>query len=367
MLEGAFRNRRVLITGHTGFKGSWLALWLHDLGAQITGLALPPASSPSHFELLGLDSLVEHVIGDITEFSTVEAAICRSRPEAVIHLAAQALVRDSYDDPLTTIRTNVLGTAHLLEAIRRSDSVKAVLVVTSDKCYENKDWSWGYRESDPLGGSDPYSASKGAAEIICSGLWRSFFRGSGRGPHLGLATARAGNVIGGGDWARDRLIPDCVRAAQRGQPVRLRNPASERPWQHVLDALLGYLYVLRGLLADPERYSGAWNFGPSPTDRLTVLEVTRSFFSSLGIGSIELGEPDETRRESGRLRLAIDKALCELQWQPTLTSRTAIGWTASWYRGWLEDPGRALERSLGQIRDFCKQASLSKETGSNQT
>ena len=212
MFNNFFKNKSVLVTGHTGFKGSWLALWLHELGAKVTGLALPPNTEPSHFDLIHLQDFITHIEGDIRDEKTVRKAFQKAKPEIVFHLAAQPLVRDSYDDPKTTFDTNIGGTVNVLEAIRHCPSVKAAVIITSDKCYENKEWVWGYRENDPMGGHDPYSASKGATEIVCSAYLRSFFQNSARGPHIGFASARAGNVIGGGDWAKDRIIPDCVRA-----------------------------------------------------------------------------------------------------------------------------------------------------------
>ena len=227
MFSDFFKDRSILITGHTGFKGSWLALWLHELGAVVTGLALPPTTAPSHFDLIRLPGLINHVEGDVRDYDLVRGTLDRTKPEIVFHLAAQAVVRDSYEEPKTTFDTNIGGTVNILEAMRQCSSVKAAVFVTSDKCYENKEWVWGYRENDPLGGHDPYSASKGAAEIVCAAYLRSFFAAGGRGPHLGFATARAGNVIGGGDWSKDRIIPDCIRALAAKKPIVLRNPHAD--------------------------------------------------------------------------------------------------------------------------------------------
>ena len=266
-----YADRRVLVTGHTGFKGSWLALWLHELGANVTGLSLPPNTKPSHFELIGLKELLLHIEGDIRDLKIVKRAFDAANPQIVFHLAAQPLVRDSCDNPKGTFDTNIGGTVNILEAIRQCPSVKAVVVITSDKCYENKEWVWGYRENDALGGHDPYSASKGATEIVCSAYHRSFFDKNGCGPHLGFATARAGNVIGGGDWANDRIIPDCIRALSQGEPISIRNPNATRPWQHVLDPLSGYLLLAKRLLDDPDHFCGAWNFGPADDVQIKVM------------------------------------------------------------------------------------------------
>jgi len=279
LFEAFYKGKSVFITGHTGFKGSWLALWLHELGAEVTGFALPPNTTPAHFNLIGLKDLVRHIEGDIRDIQAVKHAVDIAKPEIVFHLAAQALVRDSYDDPKTTFDTNIGGTVNILEAIRHCPTVKAIVVVTSDKCYDNKEWVWGYRESDPLGGHDPYSASKGATEIVCAGYRLSYFNKDGCGPHLGFATARAGNVIGGGDWSKDRIIPDCVRALSQNKPIVLRNPLATRPWQHVLDPLYGYLLLAKNLWYQPNRFSGAWNFGPGLSDQITVAELAERFIA----------------------------------------------------------------------------------------
>jgi CDP-glucose 4,6-dehydratase len=240
----SWKGRRVLVTGHTGFKGGWLSLWLHRLGAEVTGFALPAPTDPSFFEQTRLAELVRHIEGDVRDLAAVEAVIRETQPEMVFHLAAQPLVRYSYDAPVETFATNVMGTVHLLEACRKVDSVRGVVCVTSDKCYENREWLWPYREADPMGGHDPYSSSKGAAELVISAYRRSFFQTGAR-----IASVRAGNVIGGGDWATDRLVPDIIRALLAGQPPQIRNPASIRPWQHVLEALSGYLMIGQRLLA----------------------------------------------------------------------------------------------------------------------
>ncbi len=355
MFDGFYTGKSVLVTGHTGFKGSWLALWLHELGAKVTGLALPPNTEPSHFGLIGLEDLVRHIEGDIRDLNAVERAFDIAKPEIVFHLAARALVRDSYDDPKTTFDTNIGGTVNVLEAIRHCPAVKAAVIVTSDKCYENKEWVWGYREDDPMGGHDPYSASKGATEIVCSAYLRSFFDKEGRGPHPGFATARAGNVIGGGDWAKDRIIPDCIRALSRGEPIIVRNPNATRPWQHVLDPLSGYLHLAVRLCENPEKLSGGWNFGPQTSDQITVRELAERFIASWGKGAIHIPNTGKkASHEAHLLQLSIEKAACKLKWQPVLDSTSSIDWTVRWYKFWHEHNRNLRKFSVRQIRDFHK-------------
>lgn len=352
-----FHGKRVLVTGHTGFKGSWLALWLHDLGAQVTGLALAQDTTPSHFELIGLNELTTHIEGDIRDIDVVNKVFDETQPEIVFHLAAQALVRDSYDNPKGTFDTNIGGTVNILEAIRVSLSVKVAVIVTSDKCYENKEWVWGYRENDPMGGYDPYSASKGAAEIVCSAYRHSFFDKIGRGPRIGFATVRAGNVIGGGDWAKDRLIPDCVRALSKDKSIVIRNPNATRPWQHVLDPLSGYLFLAQQLLEAPDEFSGAWNFGPVEIRHANVLELAKKFISAWGKGEIVLAEQKQSvLHEAHLLQLSIDKAVYELGWLPVLGSSTAIDWAIDWYKIWRQGKKDLRGVSLEQIHAYVETA-----------
>ena len=353
MFHNVFRGKSILVSGHTGFKGSWLALWLHELGAKVSGLALPPGTAPSHFGLISLQELITHREGDIRNEEIVRQTFEKVKPEIVFHLAAQALVRDSYDDPKTTFDTNIGGTVNVLEAIRHCPSVKAVVVVTSDKCYDNREWVWGYRENDPMGGHDPYSASKGAAEIVCASYCRSFFGKTGRGPHLGFATARAGNVIGGGDWAKDRIIPDCVRSLSAKTPITVRNPQAIRPWQHVLDPLFGYLLLAKSLLEDPVRFSGAWNFGPVENSRIKVIELANKFVEAWGSGQINTPPSESSApHEAHLLKLCIDKAIYELHWRPLLDSEEAIDWTVAWYKAWHLENKVLRSLSLDQIRNF---------------
>lgn len=353
MFKDFYKDKRVLVTGHTGFKGSWLALWLHESGASVSGFSLLPNTEPNHFDLIGLKDLIHHRVGDIRDLQAVQDTFAAVQPEIVFHLAAQPIVRESYDDPKTTLDTNIGGTINVLEAIRHCPSVKAVVVVTSDKCYENKELVWGYRENDPMGGHDPYSASKGAIEIVCSSYRRSFFEKNGRGPHLGFATARAGNVIGGGDWAKDRIIPDCIRALSQEEPIIIRNPKATRPWQHVLDPLSGYLLLAKRLSEDPEYFGGSWNFGPAKSEQIEVIQLVNEFVKGWGSGKIETRSSENNAfHEAHLLKLCIDKAMHELHWRPTLDSKTSIGWTAQWYKAWHEKKIDLRLISINQINEF---------------
>lgn len=320
-----WRGRRVLLTGHTGFKGSWLAMWLHKLGARVTGLSLAP-DEPSLFQAAGVAKLIDHRIGDIRDIELVRSLVAETKPEIVLHLAAQSLVRASYIDPLGTFSTNVQGTAHVLDAAARCDSVIAVVVVTSDKCYQNREQREGYRESDPMGGDDPYSASKGCTELVAHS-WRTSFFGGAR-----VASARAGNVIGGGDWASDRLVPDLIRAFSRGEAARIRNPASVRPWQFVLEPLYGYL-LLAEQLAGGGRVAEGWNFGPDQNSIVDVGRVADKVAALWGHGArwertVESNPP----KESVLLQLDSSKARSKLGWRPALSLDDALENTVGWYK-----------------------------------
>lgn len=355
MFGDFFKDKSILITGHTGFKGSWLALWLRELGAVVTGLALPPPTAPSHFKLIWLPGLINHVEGDIRDYDLVRETVDKTKPEVVFHLAAQAVVRDSYQEPKTTFDTNVGGTVNILEAMRHCPSVKAAVFITSDKCYENKECERGYEEDDPLGGHDPYSASKGAAEIVCAAYRRSYFGTSGGGPHLGFATARAGNVIGGGDWAKDRIIPDCIRALSAEQPIVVRHPQAVRSWQHILDLLGGYLLLAKLLAQDGEKYAGAWNFGPLEEGQTPVIDLVEKVLASWGSGEVKImPTPANAPHEANLLKLSVDKARRELGWRPLLNNSAAISWTVAWYKAWYLREADLLGLSLRQIREFSK-------------
>lgn len=345
-----WRGRRVLVTGHTGFKGSWLALWLHAMGAEVTGLALAP-DEPSLFAGARLDALITHGVGDIRDVGVVARAIERARPELVFHLAAQPLVRLSYAEPVETYATNVMGTVHVLEAVRQVGGVNGVVCVTSDKCYENREWDWPYREADPMGGHDPYSSSKGCAELVIAAWRRSYLADSGPA----LASVRAGNVIGGGDWARDRLIPDLVRAFANGTTPLIRSPDAVRPWQHVLEALGGYLMIAERLLAGDRRFADAWNFGPVDEDARPVNWIVDRMRTAWRDGANEArldnGEGTMHPHEAGLLRLDSSRARTVLGWRPSLRLGQAIDWIVDWHkRVYAGDDPRAV--TLEQLAHY---------------
>lgn len=329
----AFVGRRVMVTGHTGFKGSWLAFLLKELGADVLGYALPPTEPDSHFIMLKLDQSIRHVEGDVRNFDRLNATMGQFEPEFVFHLAAQAIVRESYLNPKTTFDTNVSGSVNVLEAVRYCESVRSLVYVTSDKCYENVEWVWGYRENDGLGGHDPYSASKAAAEMVFIAYSRSFFI---HRPALGAATVRAGNVIGGGDWAAGRIVPDCIRAITSGEPIRLRNPDATRPWQHVLEPLSGYLLLAVKLRESPSSFAGSWNFGPSSSETRTVLELAQEIIGRFGRGTIEIEPGDNNRHEAQMLQLNCDKAYRKLGWGPRWNFEKTVTVTADWYKEILD-------------------------------
>lgn len=329
-MNAAFwKGRRVLVTGHTGFKGSWLSLWLHRLGAEVTGYALEPATSPSLFEIAAIGGRIDSVIADVRDLGAVRSCMARAKPEVVIHLAAQALVRASYADPVETYQTNVMGTVNVLESVRSTAGVRAVVVVTSDKCYENREWLWGYRESDPVGGRDPYSSSKGCAELVTNAYRRSFYDDSNQ---VGIASARAGNVIGGGDWAVDRLVPDVMIAFAAGRPVTVRNPTALRPWQHVLEPLGGYLRLAETLADRPADFSEAWNFGPSDDDAKPVSWVVGRLAELWGSGANWTTSSAKEVHEAQYLKLDCSKARARLGWTPCLDLGEALDWVVEWYR-----------------------------------
>lgn len=346
----AFNGKRVLVTGDTGFKGSWLCLWLHQLGAQVLGYALPPEREDDHFNLLGLENHIEHVTADIRDFETVRKTFERFQPEILFHLAAQPLVRYSYEEPKLTFDTNVAGSVNILEASRQCDSLQAIVYVTSDKCYRNNEWIWGYRENDELGGHDPYSASKAAAELVFSSYQDSFFHAR---PQLGTASVRAGNVIGGGDWAADRIVPDSIRALKAGEPVRLRNPHSTRPWQHVLEPLSGYLLTAANLLQEPARYSGPWNFGPGARSIRTVGDLAQMIVAAWGDGRVEIARQETAPHEARLLHLNCDKASQLMDWHPRWDVERAVAETVRWYRG-IVDGRPAWEISSEQIAAYME-------------
>ena len=336
MFANIYHNKKVLITGHTGFKGSWLALWLSQMGAIVTGYSLQPPTEPNHFQLLNLD--IHSVIGNIRDLDKLKKVIKEQQPEIVFHLAAQAIVRQSYQEPVETFSSNVLGTVNVLEAARTCDSVRAIVIVTSDKCYENQEWPWGYREIDTLGGYDPYSASKGCAELVTS-CWRnSFFnlKDYGKTHQALLASARAGNVIGGGDWAPDRLIPDIMRAVHQKEKVKIRNPHATRPWQHVLEPLSGYLLLGQKLLESRQGFAEAWNFGPSEEENVSVGEIVVHIKGVWPKIDYEIKQITGQPHEAGLLRLDCSKARTKLHWIPAWTGNDAIEKTTLWYKSFYE-------------------------------
>lgn len=350
-LSDAYSSKKVLVTGHTGFKGSWLCMVLRNLGAQVTGLSLAPETQYDHYLVANCEAdMSESIIGDITTPNMVSDIMKRMKPDIVFHLAAQPLVRRSYANPYETYNTNVMGSLNVLEAVRNVESIKALVYVTSDKCYRNNEWIWGYRESDELGGHDPYSASKALAELMFASHWKSFFADRDQ---FGAATVRAGNVIGGGDFAADRIVPDCIRAAVRGEPIRLRNPHATRPWQHVLDPIAGYLLTGAKLIKDPKGYSGSWNFGPDAKSIKTVFELTESL-SKYWPGFRIVDESNGAHpHEAGLLHLNCDKAHHRLGWYPIWSFDETIQHTSQWYSAW-HNKENLRKFSLKQIDLFME-------------
>jgi CDP-glucose 4,6-dehydratase len=330
MTDGFWRGKRVFVTGHTGFKGGWLSMWLNRLGAQVHGYALAAPTQPSLFEVARVnETLASHTVGDIRDADALAHALQQTAPDIVFHLAAQPLVRESYRDPVATFSTNAMGTVHLLEAVRRCDSVRAVVSVTTDKCYENKEWAWGYRENEPLGGHDPYSSSKACAELITHAYRQSFL--SAR--RVAVASARAGNVIGGGDWATDRLVPDLLRSADAGIPLDVRHPAATRPWQHVLEPLGGYLLLAQSLAEQGNRFASAWNFGPADEGVRSVRSILDFLCEHLP-GATWRHTTSTQVHEAGLLKLDSSKANAELGWTPRWRLADALTRTLDWHKAW---------------------------------
>ena len=327
-MQQFWRARRVLLTGHTGFKGGWLCSWLKSLGAEVTGYALPPATTPSLFEAAKVgDGLRASIMGDIRDLARLKDVFAQAQPEVVLHLAAQPLVRASYIDPVETYSTNVLGTVNVLEAARGTPSVRAIVNVTSDKCYENREWVWGYREHEAMGGHDPYSSSKGCAELVAAAYRRSF--------NLPLASARAGNVIGGGDWSADRLVPDILKALAAGSPVEIRNPSATRPWQHVLEPLRGYLMLAERVFQQPGEFADGWNFGPRDEDCQPVAAVVSAVVGAWGGDASWRAQPGAHPHEAGYLKLDSSKAHARLGWRSARSLAEGVALTVEWHRAWL--------------------------------
>lgn len=343
-----WENKKVFITGHTGFKGSWLSLWLHSMGAKVKGYSLNPPTTPSMFNEARVAEVIESEIGDIRDLSHLEKSMTDFEPDVLIHMAAQPLVRLSYNEPIETYEVNVIGTAKVLEAARSCSKLKSIVSVTTDKCYENNEWDWGYRENEPMGGHDPYSSSKGCAELVTSSYRRSFLKDKG----IGVATARAGNVVGGGDWAEDRLIPDILRAFEKNIPVIIRNPKATRPWQHVLEPLSGYLILAQRLYIHPDKYAEGWNFGPYDQDTKPVNWILNEMVSRWEGSSWQLDD-DAHPHEAGYLKLDISKAKSKLDWHPTLSLATTLEKIILWHQKWLNKEDMQLV-SLEEIKDYMR-------------
>jgi CDP-glucose 4,6-dehydratase len=349
-----WEGKRVFLTGHTGFKGSWLVLWLNALGAKVTGYALEPPTDPSLFELCHLDELVNSRIADVRDGETLCRTMADANPEIVIHMAAQPLVRDSYKIPVETYAINVMGTVNLLESVRNCKSVRAVVNVTTDKCYENREWVWGYRENEAMGGHDPYSNSKGCAELVTAAYRSSYFNPTSYEDHgVALASARAGNVIGGGDWATDRLIPDCVRALLRGEKIAIRNPHAIRPWQHVLEPLSGYMFLAQKLYEEGARFATGWNFGPDDNDAKPVEWIVRRMCADWGEGASYEIDRGEHPHEAHYLKLDCSKAKAELGWHPRWNLDTAIDRSIEWARAYQQNRN-LRDICLQQIEEYSK-------------
>ncbi len=350
-----WKGKRVFLTGHTGFKGSWLSLWLQHLGAELTGYALAPPTTPSLFDVGKVGKGMRSIIADIRELPTLQKAMQEARPEIVIHMAAQPLVRYSYVNPVETYATNVMGTVHVLEAMRHTDTVRALVNVTSDKCYENKEWPWGYRENEAMGGHDPYSNSKGCAELVTAAYRNSYFNPARHGEHgVAIASARAGNVIGGGDWAPDRLIPDILRAIEAGQPVLIRSPHAVRPWQHVLEPLSGYLTLAQKLYAEGQAHAEGWNFGPPDTDTRPVQWIVEQFTAQWGEGASWRLDANPHPHEAHYLKLDCSKARARLGWHPRWDLPTALAGIVRWHKQMLLSDNMQTV-SLRQIADYQSQ------------
>jgi CDP-glucose 4,6-dehydratase len=346
-----WKDKKVFLTGHTGFKGGWLSLWLASMGAKVTGYALAPNTTPNLFDVLAIDSLIEKShIADIRDLAGLQNAMIEAKPDVVIHMAAQPLVRYSYANPIETYATNVMGTVHVLESTRSIDSVRATVVVTTDKCYENKEWVWGYRENEPMGGYDPYSNSKGCAELVTSAYRHSYF--SSPNSINSVGSARAGNVIGGGDWSKDRLIPDAIKAFEARLPLMIRNPLATRPWQHVLEPLSGYLILAQALYEQGAAFASAWNFGPRDEDNRAVQEVVDLLISRWGESAYWEKEGSEQPHESHLLKLDCSKARVQLDWIPKWELEIAIQKIVQWQKAYQSKKQNMQEFSLAQINQY---------------
>ena len=350
LFNNTYKNKRVFITGHSGFKGSWLVMYLKELGADILGYSLEPNTEPSIFSICNIQEGITNIFGDIRDEEKLTDAMLSFKPDIIFHLAAQPIVRTSYKEPKSTYETNVIGTLNLYEAARKCDSVKAIVSITTDKCYENKEWVYGYRENESMGGYDPYSSSKACVEILSSSYRRSFLQEQG----IALATARAGNVIGGGDWAQDRLIPDFIRAVSEEESITIRNPLATRPWQHVLEPLSGYLALGAELLSEKQEFGAAWNFGPNDSDVLSVGDILDECIKVWGIGRYEIDKSKQLH-EAMLLKLDISKAKAKLKWSPVYNVYKAVEECINWYKAYYEGNTDMRKYSIDQIDDYiCK-------------
>ncbi len=345
-LEKDFRNKTILVTGHTGFIGTWMSLWLYMLGAKVIGYSQKPPTKPSMFETIKIKKNIKHISGDVNDFHKLQKVIINNKPEFVFHLAAESLVRESYERPLKTFQTNVMGTANVLESIKNS-SVKSCIIMTSDKCYENKELGRPFNESDPMGGNDPYSASKGAAELVIASYRNSFFKNK----QIGIASVRAGNVVGGGDWAKDRLIPDCFKSLQSNKKIILRNPSSVRPWQFVLEPISGMFSLAR---EKPSQFSEPWNFGPSASSKkLTVDEIVRKVIHEWDKKGVKYGTKNNTFHEAGILRLDSSKAIKNLNWKSVYSINEVVFETTDWYKNYF-NKNNMRDITMDQIKKYMK-------------
>ena len=350
-----YKDKRVLVTGHTGFKGSWLSIWLHELGAEVVGVGLEPYSEKDNFVLSGIGKKIKADIrADIRDGEKMKEIFRQYQPEIVFHLAAQPLVRLSYEIPVDTYQTNVMGTINIMEAIRATDSVKVGIMITTDKCYDNKEQMRGYKEDDPFGGYDPYSSSKGACEIAIQSWRRSFFNPEdyGKKHHVSLASVRAGNVIGGGDWAKDRIIPDCIRALESGKPIEIRSPKAVRPWEHVLEPLSGYMLLAQKMWEHPTDYCEGWNFGPEQESVLTVWEVAMAMIANFGYGELKDVSDPNALHEANLLMLDITKAKARLGWKPRLDAKRCAVLTSDWYKRYKKEDVYSI--CINEIEQFVK-------------
>ena len=362
-MSGIFKNvyagKKVMVTGHTGFKGTWLSLWLRTLGAKVTGYALPPNTEPSIFKATGLGGRINSLLGDIRDSENLERVIQETRPEIIFHLAAQPIVSLSYQYPKVTYETNIMGTINLLEAVRKTDSIRVVVVITSDKCYDNREWVYGYRENDPLGGYDPYSSSKAGTELVVKTYQKCFFDWDRSDQKRAvLASARVGNVIGGGDWAQDRIVPDAVRALAAGEPIVVRNPYAIRPWQHVLEPLSGYLWLGALLWNEGQRYASAWNFGPNDVYDLSVGSLADAIINNWGSGSwhTKRHNIESARHEANYLKLDCSKARSLLGWEPVYRNHAAVTATVEWYKEFYAGNSDLHQLTLAQIKAYAEKA-----------